>query len=390
MEENQLNPDVLAVTPSALRQFDHEISADPQIIKLTLGEPNFNVPEHIQTAAIRSIKANQSHYPYYWGIQTLREAASTYYRDKFGYRYPADQIICTVGATEGLSATFKALFHAGDAVLIPTPAYPVYQALAILNHVTPILIDTTETGCVLTPQQVTAAIKAHPEVTIKGVVITDPSNPTGVVYTEQQLADLVPTLRENQLWIISDEIYGELTYGVTHYSLSRWLPDQTIIINGLSKSHAMTGWRIGFVFGPGNVIGQIAKVHQFMVTTPTSIVQYAAVEALTNGQNDAAVMRKVYQERRDYLKAALTELNMTFVAPMGAFYVFAKIPTAYHQDSFAFARQLARDYHVGVMPGTPFGDPTAIRISYASSDENLQALVAALASLDRAKGMAAR
>jgi aminotransferase len=390
MEENQLNPDVLAVTPSALRQFDHEISADPQIVKLTLGEPDFNVPEHIQTAAIRSIKANQSHYPYYWGIQTLREAASTYYRDKFGYRYPADQIICTVGATEGLSATFKALFHAGDAVLIPTPAYPVYQALAILNHVTPILIDTTETGCVLTPQQVTAAIKVHPEMTIKGVVITDPSNPTGVVYTEQQLADLVPTLRENQLWIISDEIYGELTYGVAHYSLSRWLPDQTIIINGLSKSHAMTGWRIGFVFGPSNVIGQIAKVHQFMVTTPTSIVQYAAVEALTNGQDDAAAMCKVYQGRRDYLKAALTELNMTFVAPMGAFYIFAKIPAAYHQDSFAFARQLARDYHVGVMPGTPFGDSTAIRISYASSDENLQALVAALASLNRAKRVAAR
>ncbi|WP_203650059.1 aminotransferase class I/II-fold pyridoxal phosphate-dependent enzyme [Secundilactobacillus yichangensis] len=378
MEIDELNPDVLAVKPSALRAFDHEISEDPDMVKLTLGEPDFNVPEHIKQAAIDSINADQSHYPYYWGIQELREAASTYYRDKFGYQYSADQIVCTVGATEGLAATFKTLFHPGDGVLIPAPAYPVYKALAVINHLVPIMVDTTGTGCILTPQEVTDTIAAHSDVKIKGVVITDPSNPTGVAYSKEQLSALVPVFRDHQIWIISDEIYGELTYGVKHYSLSQWLPEQTIIINGLSKSHAMTGWRIGFVFGPAGVIDQIAKAHQFQVTTPTSIVQYAAVEALTHGQNDAAAMRKVYEQRCKYLTDSLTKLGMSYVEPKGAFYVFAKIPKACHQESFAFARQLARTYHVGLMPGTPFGDPQALRISYASSNENLHVAVDAL------------
>lgn len=375
MEKGTLNPDVLAVAPSALRQFDHEISADPNIVKLTLGEPDFNVPEHIKQAAIKSIERNQSHYPYYWGIQELRDAASEYYRDKFDYHYTADQIVCTVGATEGLAAIFKTLFKPGDAVLIPVPAYPVYKALAVINHVIPIMVDTTDTGCVLTPRQVTETVAAHPELTIKGVVITDPSNPTGATYSKQQLADLAPVFKENQIWVISDEIYGELTYGVTHYSLSHWLPDQTVIVNGLSKSHAMTGWRIGFVFGPTGVIEQIAKAHQFQVTTPTSIVQYAAVEALTNGKNDAEVMRKIYEKRCKYLTGELDKLGISYVKPTGAFYIFAKIPDGCVQESFEFTRNLARDYHVGVMPGTPFGDSQAIRVSYASSDENLHTLV---------------
>lgn len=380
MEESQLNPDILNVEPSALRQFDHEISSDPQIVKLTLGEPDFNVPEHIKAAAIKAIEDDKSHYPYYWGITELREAASNYYRDKFGYDYSADQIVCTVGATEGLAATFKTLFKPGDAVIIPTPAYPVYKTMALVNQVTPILVDTKENGCVLTPEHIQTAIDEHPDVTVRGVVITDPSNPTGAVYTKQQLKRLVDILRDKQIWVISDEIYGELTYGVKHYSLSQWLPDQTIIINGLSKSHAMTGWRIGFVFGPTGIMDQIAKAHQFLVTTPTSIVQYAAVEALTNGQGDAEKMRKIYEERLGYLAGELDKLGVKYVAPQGAFYVFATIPAKCHQDSFAFARQLAADYHVGVMPGKPFGDPNAIRISYASSNDNLHALVEALKS----------
>ncbi|MCH5462753.1 aminotransferase class I/II-fold pyridoxal phosphate-dependent enzyme [Lactobacillus sp. LC28-10] len=378
MDINELNPDVLSVKPSALRAFDHEISADPEIVKLTLGEPDFNVPEHIKQAAIDSINADQSHYPYYWGIQELRDAASTYYREKFGYQYSADQIVCTVGATEGLAASFKTLFQPGDGILIPMPAYPVYKAIAGINHLVPIMVDTTDTGCVLTPEQVKEAIATHPEVTIKGVVITDPSNPTGVVYSEEQLAALVPVFRDNHIWIISDEIYGELTYGVKHYSLSKWLPEQTIIINGLSKSHAMTGWRIGFVFGPTGVIDQIAKAHQFQVTTPTSIVQYASVEALTHGQNDAEAMRKIYQQRCEYLTQELDKLGMKYVKPRGAFYIFVKIPEECHQDSFTFAHQLAKNYHVGLMPGAPFGDPQALRISYASSNENLHAAVDAL------------
>lgn len=381
MDLNQLNPEIIDVQPSALRQFDHQISQYPGVVKLTLGEPDFNVPEHIKQAAIQSINDNQSHYTYYWGIQELRDAASTYYRKKFGYNYSADQILCTVGATEGLAATFKTLFNPGDGVIIPGPAYPIYKTLANVNGLTPIMVDTSDSGFVLTPEQVETAIAAHPDVTVRGVVITDPCNPTGVVYAEDQLKALVPALKAHEMWIISDEIYGELTYGVKHYSLSTWLPDQTIIINGLSKSHAMTGWRIGFAFGPTGVIDEIAKAHQFQVTTPTSIVQYAAVEALTHGQDDAASMRAIYQKRCDYLKQELTKLGFEMVEPGGAFYIFAKIPEACHQTSTQFADRLAADYHVGIMPGKPFGDDRYLRISYASSDENIRTAVSALGKL---------
>ncbi|MTV83143.1 aminotransferase class I/II-fold pyridoxal phosphate-dependent enzyme [Secundilactobacillus folii] len=378
MQESQLNPDVLNVEPSALRKFDHEISADPKIVKLTLGEPDFNVPEHVKEAAIQAIKDDRSHYPYYWGIQELRDAASKYYGEKFGYHYSANQILCTVGATEGLAATFKTLFQPGDGVIIPSPAYPVYKAMAGVNHLKPIMINTKENGCILTASQIQQAIDDNADLKIKGLVLTDPSNPTGAVYSEQELADLVPVLKANHIWVISDEIYGELTYGVNHYTLSKWLPDQTIIINGLSKSHAMTGWRIGFVFGPTGIMDQIAKAHQFMVTTPTSIVQYASVEALTHGQHDAEGMRKIYEQRLAYLTTELDAIGVSYVKPKGAFYIFATIPAKCHQDSYAFARKLATDYHVGVIPGEPFGDSHAIRISYASSNDNLKAFVAAL------------
>lgn len=386
MEINELNPDITSVAPSALRAFDHKISQDPNIVKLTLGEPDFNVPEHIKLAAIKAITDDKSHYPYYWGIQELRDAASEYYREKFGYNYTADQIVCSVGATEGLAATFKTLFKPGEGVIIPAPAYPVYKALAGVNHLKAIMVDTSNSDFVLTPEQVQSAIDAHPETPIKGVVITDPCNPTGVIYTEDQLHALVDVLRDNKIWVISDEIYGELLYGgAKHYSLSAWLPDQTIIVNGLSKSHAMTGWRIGFVFGPTGIIDEIAKAHQFQVTTPTSIVQYASVEALTHGQSDAEKMRVIYEKRCTYLAAELQKLGFEMVKPGGAFYIFAKIPEICHQTSVEFADELAAKYHVGVMPGKPFGDDRYIRISYASSMDNIKAAVSGMAQLLQSK-----
>lgn len=378
MDLSKLNQDISNVKPSVLRQFDHDISADPKIVKLTLGEPDFNVPDHIKQAAIKAIDNNESHYPYFWGVQELRDAASSYYHDKFGYNYTSDQIVVSVGATEGLAATFHTLFQPGDAVIIPKPAYPVYKSMSDVNHLQALMIDTRANGCVLTPEQVKQAIDEHPELNIRGVVITDPSNPTGAVYTEEQLHALVPVLRDNEIWVISDEIYGELTYGVKHYTLSKWLPDQTIVINGLSKSHAMTGWRLGFVFGPTGVIDLIAKCHQYQVTAATSIVQYAAIEAMTNGEEDAGAMRVIYEKRCNYLRTALGKLGLDIVKPQGAFYVFVSLPDAWKDDSMAFAKKLAKEQHVGVIPGAPFGDDHAIRISYAASDESIHAAVAGL------------
>jgi aminotransferase len=378
MELDNINPSVLHVKTSAMRKFDHDISVDPDIIKLTLGEPNFDVPEHIKAAAVKAITTNCSHYPYYWGFEELRQAASTYYRDKFGYHYSADEIVVSVGATEALASTVKTLFKPGDAVIIPTPAYPLYGALLTLNQLKPIFIDTSDSGFVLTPEKVQKAIADHPESTIRGLILTDPNNPTGVAYTQDQIAALAPVLKDNHIWVISDEIYGELTYGQDHYTISKYLPEQTIITNGLSKSHAMTGWRLGLVFGPHPFIDEIAKTHQYTVTAAASLVQYAAVEALTHGQNDAAVMKAEYQKRRDYVVTHMTAAGFDVVHPGGAFYVFAKIPAALHMDSWQFVKTLAKEYHIGLMPGDPFGDNDYIRISYAASDEALAAAMKAI------------
>lgn len=381
MDLNEINPYVLKVMPSAMRKFDHDISVDPKIIKLTLGEPNFNVPDHIKQAAIDAINDNKSHYPYYWGYQELRDAASKYYRDKFGYDYSADQIIVTVGATEAVAVTVKALFKPGDAVIIPTPAYPLYDATTTLNELNTLLVDTSDDGFILTPEKVQKAIDDHPDLNVKGLILTDPNNPTGVAYSKDQIAALAPVLKENGIWVISDEIYGELTYGQKHYSMSEFLPEQTIIINGLSKSHAMTGYRLGFIFGPSGFVDQIAKVHQFTVTAAASIVQYAAIEALEHGQNDSKPMLQEYEKRRDFVAKEMAEAGFDVVHPGGAFYVFAKIPADLNMDSWAFVKTLAKEYHIGLMPGDPFGDNEYVRISYAASDEALAAAMKAVKQL---------
>ncbi|KRK88545.1 aminotransferase class I/II-fold pyridoxal phosphate-dependent enzyme [Lentilactobacillus sunkii] len=381
MDLNEINPYVLKVMPSAMRKFDHDINVDPKIIKLTLGEPNFNVPDHIKQAAIDAINDNKSHYPYYWGYQELRDAASKYYRDKFGYDYSADQIIVTVGATEAVAVTVKALFKPGDAVIIPTPAYPLYNATTTLNELNTLLVDTSDDGFILTPEKVQQAIDDHPDLNVKGLILTDPNNPTGVAYSKDQIAALAPVLKENGIWVISDEIYGELTYGQKHYSISEYLPDQTIIINGLSKSHAMTGYRLGFIFGPSGFVDQIAKVHQFTVTAAASIVQYAAIEALEHGQDDSKPMLQEYEKRRDFVAKEMAEAGFDVVHPGGAFYVFAKIPADLNMDSWAFVKTLAKEYHIGLMPGDPFGDNEYVRISYAASDEALAAAMKAVKQL---------
>ncbi len=319
----------------------------------------------------------------------MREAASKYYKAKFGYNYSADEIVVSVGATEALASTVKTLFKPGDAVIVPTPAYPLYDALMTLNQLKTIFIDTSKSGFVLTPEQIQKAVDDYPDLNIKGLILTDPNNPTGVAYTEEQIAALAPALKKNQIWVISDEIYGELTYGQKHYTISKLLPDQTIITNGLSKSHAMTGWRLGLVFGPHPVIDEIAKVHQFTVTAAASLVQYAATEALTNGQNDAAVMRKEYLKRRDFVVKNMDEAGFDVVHPGGAFYVFAKIPASLQMDSWQFVKTLAKDYHIGLMPGDPFGDNEYIRISYAASDEALAAAMKAVKQMVKDKSSVA-
>ncbi len=242
-------------------------------------------------------------------------------------------------------------------------------------------MDTSDDDFILTPAKVQKAIDDHPDLNVKGLILTDPNNPTGVAYSKEQIAALAPVLKKNGIWVISNEIYGELTYGQKHYSISEFLPDQTIIINGLSKSHAMTGYRLGFIFGPSGFVDEIAKVHQFTVTAAASIVQYAAIEALEHGQDDSKPMLQEYEKHRDFVAKEMTEAGFDVVHPGGAFYVFAKIPEGLHMDSWAFVKTLAKEYHIGLMPGDPFGDNEYIRISYAASDEALAAAMKAVKQL---------
>lgn len=367
-----VNSVIQDIVPSKIRSFDNYISKDPQMIKLTVGEPDFDVPQHIKLAAIQAINNNNSHYTYFWGISKLRQAVVDYYANKFNIPvYSKEQVLCTVGATEALAATFKALFNPGDAIIIPQPAYPLYESLAKINQLIPVKIDTEADNFILTAAKLNQVIQDNPNLNFRGIVVNDPNNPTGVVYTQKQLLDLASILKKNDFWVISDEIYAELVFDTQHYSLSQLIPEQTVIINGLSKSHAMTGWRIGFIIGPEKVMPSIAKVHQALVTSPTSIVQYAALEALQNGTQDAKIMTSDYKKRSSFVTHSLQKMGFVMTNPQGTFYVFAKIPKAVAKSGSDFAKNLAQFAHVGVIPGSAFGNDHYIRISCATNYQML-------------------
>ncbi|MFR0555264.1 pyridoxal phosphate-dependent aminotransferase [Loigolactobacillus coryniformis subsp. coryniformis] len=371
------NQIVKKIAVSDIRQFDNEVSQVPGMVKLTLGEPDFNTPEHVKQAAIKAIEDNQSHYTPNPGIPALREAAAAYYNEKFNWHYQAENVITTVGATEGIAAALQAIVNPDDVVIIPTPIFPIYIPDTLLNHGQVVFIDTSADGFVLTPERLEATIKAQGDKVVKALVLNYPNNPTGVTYNHEELAGLAKVIAKYQLWVVSDEVYAELSYSEPHESLANFIPEQVIVVNGLSKSHAMTGWRVGFLLAPKAVTDEIIKSHQYMVTAPVTLVQYAALEAMTNGKEDSQVMAKQYVERRDYLIKSLEPLGFEMARPDGAFYLFAKIPANCPQDSWTFVRELAKTQKLALIPGISFGagGEGYVRISYAASMENLHKAV---------------
>ena len=355
---------------SLIRQFDQAISEIPGILRLTLGEPDFTTPDHVKEAAKRAIDQNQSYYTGMSGLLTLRQAASDFVKEKYQLDYnPENEILVTIGATEALSATLTAILEEGDKVLLPAPAYPGYEPIVNLVGAEIIEIDTTENGFVLTPEMLEKAILEQGD-KLKAVILNYPANPTGITYSREQLEALAAVLRKYEIFVVCDEVYSELTYtGENHVSLGTMLRDQAIIINGLSKSHAMTGWRLGFIFAPANFIAQLIKSHQYLVTAANTMAQHAAVEALTAGKNDAEPMKKEYIQRRDYIINKMTDLGFEIIKPDGAFYIFAKIPADYNQDSFAFLKDFAQKKAVAFIPGAAFGQygEGYVRLSYAAS-----------------------
>lgn len=371
---NRFNKYLDKIEVSLIRQFDQSISDVPGIMKLTLGEPDFTTPEHVKEAAKAAIDANQSHYTGMAGLVALRQAAADFVKDKYHLTYnPDNEILVTIGATEALSATLTAILEPGDTVLLPAPAYPGYEPIVNLVGADIVEIDTTGNDFVLTPEVLEQAILEQGD-SLKAVLLNYPTNPTGVTYSREQIKTLADVLRKYDVFVISDEVYSELTYtDEPHVSIAEYLPEQTILINGLSKSHAMTGWRIGLIFAPAVFTAQLIKSHQYLVTAATTMAQFAAIEALSAGKDDALPMKAEYVKRRDYIIDKMSALGFKIIKPDGAFYIFAKIPEGYEQDSFKFCQDFAREKAVAFIPGVAFGKygEGYLRLSYAASMETI-------------------
>ena len=371
----RFNKNLDKIEVSLIRQFDQSISSIPGVLRLTLGEPDFTTPDHVKEAAKAAIDANESHYTGMSGLLALRQAASQFVKEKYNLSYdPETEILVTIGATEALSATLTAILEEGDKVLLPAPAYPGYEPIVNLVGAEIVEIDTTDNDFVLTPEMLEKAILEQGN-QLKAVILNYPANPTGVTYSREQMTALADVLKKYDVFVVCDEVYSELTYtDQPHVSIAEFLPEQTIVINGLSKSHAMTGWRLGFTFAPAAFTAQLLKSHQYLVTAANTMAQFAGVEALTAGKDDAEPMKREYIERRDYIIEKMTELGFKIIKPDGAFYIFAKIPAGYNQDSFDFLNDFAQKKAVAFIPGAAFGQygEGYVRLSYAAGMDTIK------------------
>ncbi|ARA97327.1 MULTISPECIES: aminotransferase A [Geobacillus] len=359
-----IQPRVQAIQLSGIRQFFNLVSGRPGLVSLTIGQPDFPTPDHVKVAAQEAIAADFTTYTANAGLLELRQAACQFVADKYGLRYSPDEVIATVGASQALDITFRTILEEGTEVLLPAPVYPGYEPLIRLCGAKPVYIDTRQNGFRLSAE----LIKPYLTDKTRCLVLPYPSNPTGTTLSSEALEAIAALMKGRPIWIVSDEIYSELVYRGRHRSIAEWLPEQTIVINGLSKSHSMTGWRIGLVFAPSFVIEQMVKVHQYSVSCTSSISQKAAVEALTAGKNDAEAMRAAYAERLEYAYNRLTAMGLPVEKPDGAFYLFPSI-AAFRMPSFDFALDVVEKAGVALVPGSAFSEygEGYVRLSYAYS-----------------------
>lgn len=372
--QQRFNPQVNQIAVSLIRQFDERVSSIPNILRLTLGEPDFNTAKAVKTSGILAIEQNFSHYTGMAGLPEVREAACAFVKKKYQLSYDwQTEAIVTVGGTEAISAALLSILEPGDKVLLPAPVYPGYAPVITLANAQMIDMDTSQDGFVLTPEVLEASLKEHGDA-VKVVILNYPSNPTGVTYTREEVKALANVLAKYNVFVLSDEIYSELIYDGTHTSIAEFIPEQTILINGLSKSHAMTGWRIGFIFAPKELTKEIIKVHQYLVTAASTISQKAAYTALTTSIDEGQKVKKEYKVRRDFVYSKMTAMGFEVAKPSGAFYIFAKIPTNFNQNSMEFCVDVAEKVQLAVIPGVAFGQAGEgyIRISYAASMEQLE------------------
>ena len=369
-----LNQRVAAVPKSGIRKFFDVAATIPGAISLGVGEPDFVTPYHIRNAAINSILDGETQYTSNWGLLELRQEIAAYVENRFHISYdPKDEILVTVGASEGIDLALRALLNPGDEVLVPEPSYVSYAPCVIFAGGTPVAVPTSEANnFVLTPEALEKAVTAK----TKALILPYPNNPTGGILGRPELEKLREVILRHDLIVISDEIYAELTYnGQGHVSIAS-LPDmkeRTIYLNGFSKAFAMTGWRLGYCCAPAELMTSLGRLHQYKLMCASGMSQRAGLEAITKGIPDIEYMREKFNERRLYLHKALTDLGFDCFMPEGAFYMFPSI-RRFASSSEQFCTDLLNDQRVAVVPGDAFGacGEGHVRISYAYSLESLK------------------
>ncbi len=376
---NPLANQIVEIKPSGIRKFFDIVSEMKDAISLGVGEPDFDTPWHIRDEGIYSLEKGRTFYTSNAGLKDLRQEICNYLKRKQGISYDwSKEVLVTVGGSEAIDIGLRAMINPGEEVLIPQPSYVSYEPCAILAGAKPVIINLkAENEFRLTAKELEDAITEK----TKLLILPFPNNPTGAIMEKEDLEAIAEVIIKHDIFVMSDEIYAELTYKDKHVSIASLpgMQERTILINGFSKAYAMTGWRLGYACGPADIIGQMTKIHQFAIMCAPTTSQYAAVEALKNGDDDIAEMRVAYNQRRRYLMNAFKEMGLECFEPYGAFYVFPCIKE-FGMSSDEFATRFLNEEKVAVVPGTAFGDcgEGYLRISYAYSLEDLKLAIGRL------------
>lgn len=371
--DQMLSSRAMELKPSGIRKFFDILEEMQDVVSLTVGQPDFDTPWHIREAGIRSLEEGRTYYTSNSGTVELRREISAYQKRRFGLEYdPKNEIIVTVGGSEAIDLAIRAVVNIGDEVIVPEPCFVCYSPLVTLAGGAPVTINLrAENDFRLTAAELEAAITPK----TKAVVLAFPNNPTGAVLDGNDLENLAEVIRRHNILVISDEIYAELTYGERHVSIASLdgMRERTIIAAGFSKSYAMTGWRLGYTLAPPEITAQMLKIHQFAIMCAPTASQFAAVEAVRNGDEDIEFMKAEYDGRRRFVVSGLHDMGIDCFVPRGAFYVFPDI-SRFGMTSEEFCGRLLREKHVAIVPGTAFGEcgEGFARISYAYSLRHLE------------------
>ena len=371
---NPLSDKVVGIQPSGIRKFFDIVSEMKGAISLGVGEPDFDTPWSIREEGIYSLEKGRTYYTSNAGLSELRTEICNFLNRRYGLNYnPDGETLITVGGSEAIDLAFRAMLNPGDEVIIPQPSYVSYLPCAVLADATPVLVNLKEDNEFrLTPEDLLSAITPKTKI----LVFPFPNNPTGAIMPKEELEKIAQICIDKDIFVVSDEIYSELTYGGEHHCSIASIPgmtDRTIVINGFSKSHAMTGWRLGYACGPAPIIKQMLKIHQFAIMCAPTNSQYAAVEALRHCDENIEHMRDEYDQRRRFMLTRLRGMGLKCFEPFGAFYIFPNI-AEFGMTSEEFAMRFLKEYKVAIVPGTAFGEcgEGFLRMSYASSLSNLK------------------